>query len=290
MRVRESALASAIIVVFGSMVALSALSGVASATSIPSGGFSKSTVRIILVGDSTVAPQTGWGGAFCGLHVREDVACLNLARGGRSTRTYRDDGFWDVVKGEVRVSGYQATFVLIQMGHNDKSIDPAVGTDLNSEFPANLSRFIQEMRQVGATPVLVTPLATRHFKEGRINNTLLPWAEQVEKVGKELNAPVVELNRSSARLFQSLGAVASAEFSALPLSEPERKAAEAGSTLQPRLPKSAPITAEAPATDPRRGYTQDYTHLNRKGAEAISALIVSNLAAAVPELRSHLIP
>ncbi|MCK1704934.1 lysophospholipase [Bradyrhizobium sp. 155] len=222
--------------------------------------------------------------------MKEDVACLNLARGGRSTRTYREDRFWDIVKSEVQVSGYQKTFVLIQMGHNDKSMDPAVGTDLKSEFPSNLHRFVQELRVLGATPVMVTPLATRHFKTGQINNTLLPWAEQVEKVGRELNTPIVELNRSSALLFQSLGAVASAEFSQVAPSEPERKAAEAGSTLQPRLPKSTPITAEAPENDPRRNYTQDYTHLNRKGAEAISALVASNLAAAIPELRSHLIP
>ncbi|WP_346659612.1 MULTISPECIES: SGNH/GDSL hydrolase family protein [unclassified Bradyrhizobium] len=253
-------------------------------------GRSRESLRIILIGDSTVAPQTGWGSLFCAVHVKEDVACLNLARGGRSTRTYREDRFWDIVKSEVQVSGYQKTFVLIQMGHNDKSMDPAVGTDLKSEFPSNLHRFVQELRVLGATPVMVTPLATRHFKTGQINNTLLPWAEQVEKVGRELNTPIVELNRSSALLFQSLGAVASAEFSQVAPSEPERKAAEAGSTLQPRLPKSTPITAEAPENDPRRNYTQDYTHLNRKGAEAISALVASNLAAAIPELRSHLIP
>ncbi|UPK25706.1 SGNH/GDSL hydrolase family protein [Bradyrhizobium sp. 195] len=266
------------------------LTGSAIAANIPSGAFARETLRIILIGDSTVAPQTGWGGLFCALHVKEDVACLNLARGGRSTRTYREDGFWDIVKSEVQISSYQKTFVLVQMGHNDKSMDPAVGTDLKGEFPSNLRRFVQELRALGAIPVLVTPLATRHFKSGQINNTLLPWALEVEKVGKELNTPVVELNRSSAVLIQRLGAVASAEFSAVAPSEPERKAAEAGNTLQPRLPKSTPITPETPQDDPRRRYTQDYTHLNRSGAEAVSALVASNLADTIPDLRSHLIP
>ncbi|WP_375305442.1 SGNH/GDSL hydrolase family protein [Bradyrhizobium sp. A11] len=251
---------------------------------------SMETLRIILIGDSTVAPHTGWGSLFCAVHVKEDVACLNLARGGRSTRTYREDGFWDIVKSEVQIAAYQKTFVLIQMGHNDKSLDPMVGTDLKIEFPNNLRRFVQELRAFGALPVLVTPLATRHFKDGQINNTLLPWAAEVAKVGRELNTPIVELNQSSALLFQNLGAVGSTVFSAVVPSEPEKKAAEAGTTLQPRLPRSTPVTLETPQNDPRRKYTQDYTHLNRRGAETVSALVASSLADAVPELRSHLIP
>src|SRR3546814_12295629 len=45
--------------------------------------------KIILVGDSTMAPHSGWGGAFCAHHVKSSVACLNGGRGGRSTRRYR---------------------------------------------------------------------------------------------------------------------------------------------------------------------------------------------------------
>ncbi|WP_247347468.1 MULTISPECIES: rhamnogalacturonan acetylesterase [unclassified Bradyrhizobium] len=248
------------------------------------------TTRIILVGDSTVAPQTGWGGLFCGLHVKEDVACLNLARGGRSTRTYQTDGLWSLVKDELKVPGYQANFVLIQMGHNDKSLDPIIGTELKKEFPGNLRLFVEEARTLGATPILLTPLATRHFKSYRINNTLLPWAEQVEKIGEELNVPILNLNKQSAALFQRLGATGSAAFSAVAPTESERKAAEDGTTLAPRLPKSTPITAETPVDDPRRKFTQDYTHLNAAGAEAVSALVASGLAVASPELRSHLVP
>ena len=37
--------------------------------------------KIILVGDSTVAVQSGWGGSFCAEHVTSSAACLNLARG-----------------------------------------------------------------------------------------------------------------------------------------------------------------------------------------------------------------
>ena len=44
--------------------------------------------KIILVGDSTVAVQGGWGSSFCADHVTSFAACVNLARGGRSSGSY----------------------------------------------------------------------------------------------------------------------------------------------------------------------------------------------------------
>ncbi|PTT79292.1 lysophospholipase, partial [Pseudomonas sp. HMWF010] len=43
------------------------------------------SAKIVLVGDSTTAAQGGWGPSFCGKHVTSFIACINLARGGRSS-------------------------------------------------------------------------------------------------------------------------------------------------------------------------------------------------------------
>src|SRR3546814_20582097 len=72
--------------------------------------------KIILVGDSTMAPHSGWGGAFCAHHVESSVACLNGGRGGRSTPSYRQAGSWDIALAESQVPGYRCTLVLIQFG------------------------------------------------------------------------------------------------------------------------------------------------------------------------------
>ena len=53
-------------------------------------------VRIILVGDSTTAPHNGWGPGFAAL-LKPDVTCVNLAKNGRSTSSYRAEGSWDDV-------------------------------------------------------------------------------------------------------------------------------------------------------------------------------------------------
>ncbi len=51
-----------------------------------------SASKIILVGDSTVAVQSGWGSSFCSSHITSFLACVNLGRGGRSSGNYRSEG------------------------------------------------------------------------------------------------------------------------------------------------------------------------------------------------------
>ena len=55
----------------------------------------------------------------------------------------------------------RTTYVLIQFGHNDQPGKAERTTDLATEFPANLARYVDEVRAAGAMPVLVTPLTRR---------------------------------------------------------------------------------------------------------------------------------
>jgi lysophospholipase L1-like esterase len=199
--------------------------------------------KIILVGDSTTAPHSGWGGAFCAHHVKWRIACVNLARSARSTRSYRSEGAWDVALAEMKVAGYQATYVLIQMGHNDQARHkPERWTEETREFPDNLRRFVGETRAAGAVPVLITPLARREFKAGALDNTLASWSEQVRTVARELKVPLIDLNARSAQLVQKLGPVGAMDLAQLPPGAAERAAAAHGTTLP--APPSPPAAAQ----------------------------------------------
>ena len=106
---------------------------------------------------------------------RETATCLNLARGGRSSGSYRAEGLWDAVLDTLRDGSAGPTLVLIQFGHNDQPGKPGRSTDLAVEFPANLQRYVQETRALGAWPVLVTPLVRRQFDtQGQLRNDLEP--------------------------------------------------------------------------------------------------------------------
>src|SRR5438876_1671139 len=77
-------------------------------------------VRIILVGDSTVAPGNGWGSGFCA-DVSPQATCVNMAKNGRSTTSYRAEGLWkEVVSALQHNAEFSATWVFIQFGHNDQ--------------------------------------------------------------------------------------------------------------------------------------------------------------------------
>lgn len=246
--------------------------------------------KIVLVGDSTTAPHSGWGAAFCAHHVKSSVACLNLGRGGRSTRSYVQEGSWAIALAEARTPGYRRTYVLIQFGHNDQSDRPERWTDLASEFPANLRRYVAETRAAGAIPVLVTPLSRRHFRGGVLDNTLEPWADAVRSVAAEEQVALVDLNRRSAAMVRELGAVEATTFAQEPPSPAELAAAKSGTTLKP--PETPPPPTPLPGPGPTGQVTRkfDYTHLGERGARLTAVLVADELARAAPELSSQLLP
>ena len=252
-------------------------------------------IKVILVGDSTMQAGSGWGGAFCAHHLTSFAACVNLGRGGRSSSSYTAEGSWQLALNEMATPGFTATYVLIQFGHNDQPGKPGRSTDLVTEFPVNIARYVTETRAKGATPVLVTPLARRQFKAGRLDNDLVPWADAIRKIAAETGTPLLDLNADSAAALQALGPVLAARFAQLPPSPEVAAALQTGTTIAASAgvtPPPVPATGAAstgfdPMADPKLAF--DYTHLGREGADFFAAMITRELLAAVPALRRHLL-
>jgi lysophospholipase L1-like esterase len=235
--------------------------------------------KIILVGDSTTAVVGGWGPSFCAYHVTSFMACVNLARGGRSSGSYRAEGSWDIVMAEMRTAGYQNIWVLIQFGHNDQPGKPGRSTDLATEFPANMARYVDEARAAGAKPILVTPLTRRMFENGKLTNDLEPWAAAVRKIAAEKNVPLLDLNAESFAAVQAMGEEAADRFAQLPKgSEPVNPTSSPTSTEVQDLPMG------------QRKLSFDRTHLGIDGAHYFATMITRELASAVPEMRPLLLP
>jgi lysophospholipase L1-like esterase len=253
--------------------------------------------KVVLVGDSTAQVLSGWGGSFCAVHVTSFLACVNLARGGRSSMSYRAEGSWDIALAEMKTPGFEKIFVLIQFGHNDQPGKPGRSTVLATEFPVNIARYVTETRAAGAIPVLVTPLTRRTFKDGRQSDDLQPWADAVAKVAKEMNVPLVDLHARSMEAVQAMGAVEAAKFAQVPPPADILNAARAGTTMHsnaanPDKPFLPPVEQPAPPVEGMAvaKLSFDYTHLGREGADFFSAMMARELAKAVPELRKDLIP
>lgn len=248
--------------------------------------------KVILVGDSTTAVQGGWGPRFCADHLVSFAACINLARGGRSTYNYRAEGSWAVVDAEMRTPGYVATWVLIQFGHNDQPGKPGRSTDLQREFPDNLRRYVAEARAAGAIPVLVTPLTRRQFADGKLIDDLGPWADAVRGVTRELDVPLVDLHARSRQLVQAMGPVLAMQLAQSPASQEQVAAALNGTTVDAAPASAAGSAAQRAVLEPmgqaKRAF--DYTHLGDKGADVFATIIAEELARSVPALRPLLLP
>jgi lysophospholipase L1-like esterase len=214
--------------------------------------------RVILVGDSTMATRTGYGDALCA-RFQPDVACLNLGRGGRSTGSYRAEGLWDKVQEHLRDSApYSATYVLIQFGHNDQPGKPGRSTDLVTQYPANLARYVNEVRAHAAIPVLVTPLTRRSFRGPWLHDDLAPWSATVRTIAAQHKVDLLDLNKLSAAAVQAMGT------------------------------QQADTLAQEPRMPDGRKNAFDYTHVGPAGAELFSGMVIKELVRLRPALAASL--
>ena len=159
------------------------------------------TVRIDLIGDSTQTDNAGYGRGFCA-NLSAKVDCLNMAKGGASTKTYREQGVWN------RALATKPDYMVIQFGHND---EVTAATPMPRQVPlpdyiANLKRFVTEARAAGITPVLCTPLTRRYFgTDGKIHSDLTEYSDAMRGVAKEMKTPLIDLQADSIAYLDKVG-------------------------------------------------------------------------------------
>ena len=195
---------------------------------------------IILVGDSTTAPQNGWGPGFIA-RLQGDIQCVNFAVNGRSTKSFINEGRW------TQTIDSKPDYILIQFGHNDQKItDETRGTDPNTTFKENLTRFVTEARAIGAKPILITSVSRRRWgDDGKIHSDLFDYANPVKALGPVLKVPVIDLHQLSIDLYDKLGR---AEVDTMSMNyNPDPNA---------KVPAGTPIHALRPV---------DGTHFDQKG-------------------------
>lgn len=234
-------------------------------------------IRVILVGDSTMATRSGYGDALCA-RFKPGTSCVNLARGGRSSASFRAERRWDEVQSLLKDSaGYRASYVLVQFGHNDQPGKPGRSTDLVTAFPANMARYASEVKQLGGVPVLVTPLTRRSFSGAYLKDDLAPWSSATRKVAQELTVALLDLNSFSADAVQQMG---QQEADTLAMAPPP-----APGDLLPAAP-AAPAAGGEPQGTPKSAF--DRTHVGPKGAALFSGMVARELVRLIPSVAAAL--
>ena len=201
-------------------------------------------VRIVLVGDSTVAEESGWGPGFRRL-AKDGVDVLDMAANGRSSKSVIDEGLWS------KALAARGRYYLIQFGHNDEpGKGPERETDPKTTYRAFMARYVDESRAIGATPILVTSLVRRIYNpDGTIKTTQTPYVEAVRALAAEKRVPLVDLHATS-------------------LADAENAGDDVWADLSPR--------------DDKGGV--DRTHLNAKGSDVVGRMVAEGLRQSFPEL------
>ena len=212
------------------------------------------TVRIDLIGDSTQTNNAGYGRGFCA-NLTAKVDCVNMAKGGASTKTFREQGLWE------RSLQTKPDYMLIQFGHNDmESNDHNPRQTTMIEYEANLRRYVEEARAEGIKPILLTPLTRRYFEaDGKIHSDLLAHSELVKKVAAEMKVPLIDLQQDSIAYLNRVGEKTGNMFAIT-------KKDENGKTIF------------------------DKTHLNWEGSYVFGRIVAVDMSKALPQLAKYVKP
>jgi len=190
-------------------------------------------------------PETGWGVPFS-IFFDETIAVRNYAQNGRSTRTFIELGLWQSILDNLQPGDY----VIIEFGHNDEADYKPDRYTTPEQYKANLTRFITETRQMGATPILLTPITRRDFDEdGKIRETHAYTPLCIE-VAKETDVEFFDMDALTRTWFEAMGDRDSAvRFLHIP---PD---------THPNYPNGV----------------RDNTHLNHLGAREVAQLFLAEL-------------
>ena len=167
---------------------------------------------VFITGDSTVKNKDsdkdgmwGWGSQAYTVFDQEKVTCVNVAKAGRSTRSYVREGRWEQVYNTLQ----PGDFVLLQFGHNDicpiadakeRGVIPGTADtchvykmekdgryEVVYSFGWYLRKMIDDCREKGATPILVSLTPRNEWPHGKVerrNDSYGKWyREVVEQTG-----------------------------------------------------------------------------------------------------------
>lgn len=210
---------------------------------------------IYTIGDSTMAnkkdpdrnPEHGWGQVLQAFF-KDNFTVENKAVNGRSSKSFINEKRWDSIYKKLKKGDY----VFIEFGHNDQKIEDSTRyTNPHTAYRYNLIRFVNESREKGAIPVLLSSIARRNFNEkGVLVPTHGEYPLETRLVAQQYNVPFIDLEYYTELLEESYG--------------PEK-------SKQLHLHFKA---GENPYYDKDKA---DDTHLSLKGARAIAQIVVNQI-------------
>ena len=195
--------------------------------------------RVHTIGDSTMSdykpaatPKRGWGMYLQAFFNPDSIEVNNRGKSGASTRTfYETDNLWPSVKRQMLPGDY----LIIQFAHNDEkckgedvyvqnaklraegkdTLTDMRGTEPNTTYKAYLRKFINEAREMGVTPILMSPICRAYFKDGKItaegrhdlskDGIDKNYVRCMREVAEDMHVPFLDMTQKSCEMYEATG-------------------------------------------------------------------------------------
>ncbi|GAA2286890.1 hypothetical protein GCM10010415_67130 [Streptomyces atrovirens] len=233
----------------------------------PASAMADDGITVYLAGDSTVqsydpywVPQAGWG-QMIDRYLSDDVTVENHAIGGRSSRTFVEQGRLDAILDKIEPGDY----LFVQFGHNDASVNIPERYTSPEDYKEFLrTDYIAGARERGAVPVVVTPVSRRSYNSttGRFDISFPEYVEAATEVAAEENVPLVDLSASSRSYLDTIG---------------------------PEEAKSVFLHVPAGVYPNRPNGTADDTHFQEYGAIQTARLVAQDVSGLDTPLARHVV-
>ena len=245
---------------------------------------------VFFTGDSTVKNADdeedgmwGWASQAGTVFDESKITLFNAAKAGRSTRTFLREGLWDRVYNSLQ----PGDFVTIEFGHNDicpmadKKARGVIATAKDScqvvhlendtyelvySFGWYLKKMIDDVREKGATPILVSLTPRNEWPGGKIERRDDSYGKWYREVVAETGVEFIDLHNLSADFLDKKFAVKQ-----LPQDKEQARA------------KVAELKEKAGAY-----FKKDHTHASKLGAQMNAKSFAKGLKQAKSPLAKYL--
>ena len=185
---------------------------------------------LIVTGDSTIQNTDsdpdgmwGWGSVLETVFDPSRITLVNAGKAGRSARTFLNEGRWDKVYNSLQ----PGDFVVIQFGHNDMGRvgQPPFRAELAGDADESdvvfmsdkrqyevvrsygwyLRKFIDDVREKGATPILVSLTPRNEWPHGKMERRDDTYGIWVRDVVKQTGVDFIDMHNITADYYDSIG-------------------------------------------------------------------------------------
>ena len=245
---------------------------------------------LFFTGDSTVKNADkdddgmwGWASQAQTVFDESKITLCNAARAGRSTRSFIREGLWEKVYNSLQPGDY----VTIQFGHNDicpitdqkaRGVIPGTQDTLHVykmddgsyqtvySFGWYLKKMIDDVREKGATPILVSLTPRNEWPGGRIERRDASYGKWYREVVEQTGVAFIDMHNISADFLDK-------KFAVKRLPDDKQKAKE----------KVAALKEKAGVY-----FKKDHTHASKLGAQMNAQSFAKGLRQSGSELAKYL--